>query len=70
VYFADFVKLRIEVKNKSVQVLINDEPAVKSEFSSDGGKVIGFVYRFKGTGSVDYLHVYDAKGKEVLVQDF
>ena len=61
--FTDFVTLRLEVKDKSVQVLINDHPALTTSFKSDAGKVIGFVYRFQGTGEVDYLHVVDEKGQ-------
>lgn len=70
VNFEDYVKLRLEVKNKSVQVLINDHSALKTDFKSDAGKVIGFVYRFAGTGAVDYLHVNSVDGKEILSEDF
>ena len=70
VNFDDYVKLCLEVKNKSVQVLIDDRSALKTNFKSDAGKVIGFVYRFAGTGAVDYLHVNSGDGKQILNEDF
>ncbi len=70
VNFADYVKLRLEVKNKMVQVLVNDHSALKTAFASNAGRLVGFVYRFQGTGAVDYLHVYDAQGMEVVREEF
>jgi hypothetical protein len=70
VNFSNWVKLRLEVKNKGVQVFINDKPALQSDFFLDAGKVIGIAYRFQGTGAVDYVHLSDEKGNRVLEEEF
>lgn len=68
--FTDWAKIRLTVKNKKVEVLINDKPALTTTFASDAGRIVGFFYRFQGTGDVDYLHVSDAEGEKVVSEDF
>lgn len=68
--FSNWVKLRLEAKNKVVQVFINDKLALQTSFSMDAGKIIGIVYRFQGTGAVDYLHLFDEQGKIVYKEEF
>lgn len=68
--FANWVNLRLEVKNKQVAVYINDKPALQSEFFLDAGKIIGLAYRFQGTGAVDYVHLKDEKENTVLKEEF
>jgi hypothetical protein len=70
VNFSDWVKLRLEVKNKQAHVFINNKPAIQSEFFLDAGKVIGIAYRFQGSGAVDYVHLSDEQGKAVLKEEF
>jgi hypothetical protein len=68
--FSNWVNLRLEVKNKGVQVFINDKLAVQSDFFLDAGKVIGIAYRFQGTGAIDYVHLSDEKGNRVYEEGF
>lgn len=68
--FTQWVKLRLEVKNKEVQVFVNEKLALKNNFTEETGKVIGIEYRFQGSGAVDYLHLYNEQGKQVYKEDF
>ncbi len=60
--FSRWAKLRLTVEDKTVQVLLNEQPVLESTFSLNAGEIIGIVYRFQGTGSVDYLRLYDGEG--------
>ena len=68
--FADWVTVRLTVEDQQVEVFVNGRPALQTSFSQAAGKVIGIVYRFQGTGLVDYLHLYDAAGEAIFSEEF
>ncbi|WP_422082159.1 hypothetical protein [Ulvibacterium sp.] len=68
--FTQWVKLRLMVKDKRVQLFIDGQPVLQTVFSLDTGKIIGVVYRFQGTGSVDYLRLYDRDGALRFREEF
>ncbi len=68
--FNDWAEVRLEVKDKRVEVLLDDLPVLRKKFSSNAGKVVGVGYSFEGTGLVDYARLYDGEGKVVLRAEF
>lgn len=63
-------KLRIENKNKTATVFLNDVQVVQLPYNKDFGKIVGLVYTFNGIGSVDYIDVKDVNGKSIYHDDF
>jgi hypothetical protein len=63
-------KLRIENKNKTATVFLNDVQAVQLTYKKDFGKIVGLVYAFNGLGSVDYIDLKDITGKSVYHDEF
>ena len=60
----------INVHDKNVEIIINDETVFKETLTEDLGKIVGITYVFEGKGSVDYVRLFDAKGKPVFEDDF
>jgi hypothetical protein len=50
--FSDWVTVDCKVINKHARILINDQLAYEGNFDTDTGKIVGFRYRFTGTGMV------------------
>ncbi len=68
--YNNWVKLRLQVKDKAVQVFVNDKLALNNTFSANAGKVVGLFYRFQGSGAVDYVYVWDDKSGLVFKDEF
>ncbi len=68
--FKDWIEIRLEAKDKRVEVLLDGTPVLRKTFSADAGKVVGIGYSFEGTGLVDYVRLYDGEGKVVLAEEF
>jgi len=62
--------LSITVKNKHAQVFIEGDQIYESSYSEDFGQIMGLVFRFTGTGSVDFIEVMDADGEMVYHELF
>jgi hypothetical protein len=61
VNFNDYVKLRIESDSGRAKILVNDKLAYTIPRHILHSKIIGILYRFQGTGSVDYLSLGNGK---------
>jgi hypothetical protein len=61
VNFSDYVKLRIESDSGKAKVLINDKLAYTVPRHILHSKIIGILYRFQGTGTVDYVSLGNGK---------
>jgi hypothetical protein len=64
-----WVKIRCEVKDRKGRIFINDVLAYESSFTS-AEKIVGIIYRFQGTGSVDRVSLVDGDGEKVFYDDF
>ncbi|HEY4110912.1 hypothetical protein [Puia sp.] len=68
VNFNDFVKLRIESDSGRAKILVNDKLAYTVPRHILHSKIIGILYRFQGTGTVDYMSL--GNGKEEYRDNF
>jgi hypothetical protein len=59
--FNDFVKVRIETKNRKANIFINDKLVYKVNKDIIHSKIIGIDFLFQGTGSVDYVKLSNNK---------
>ena len=63
VNFNDYVKLRIESDSGKARILVNDKLAYTVPRHILHSKIIGILYRFQGTGTVDYVSLGNGKEK-------
>ena len=61
VNFNDYVKLRIESDSGKARILVNDKLAYTVPRHILHSKIIGILYRFQGTGTVDYVSLGNGK---------
>jgi len=68
VNFNDYVKLRIESDSGKAKILVNDKLAYTVPRHILHSKIIGILYRFQGTGTVDYVSL--GNGTQSFRDDF
>ncbi|HEY1214932.1 MAG TPA: helix-turn-helix domain-containing protein [Bryobacteraceae bacterium] len=68
VNFNDYVKLRIESDSGKAKILVNDKLAYTVPRHILHSKIIGILYRFQGTGTVDYVSL--SNGTQTFKDDF
>ncbi|HEY4287402.1 MAG TPA: hypothetical protein VGN00_09920 [Puia sp.] len=61
VNFNDYVKLRIESDSGKAKIWVNDNLAYTVKRHIIRSKIIGIMYRFQGTGSLDYVSLSNDK---------
>ncbi|HTI92362.1 MAG TPA: hypothetical protein VL727_17325 [Puia sp.] len=61
VNFDDYVKLRIESDSGKAKIWVNDNLAYTVKRHIIRSKIIGIMYRFQGTGSLDYVSLSNDK---------
>jgi hypothetical protein len=66
---SEFVNVRCEVKNKIGKIFINDSLAYQNSYNSSE-KIVGMIFRFEGTGSIDEVALTDQRGAKVLDDQF
>jgi len=59
--FNDYVRLRIESDSGQAKILVNDKLAYTVKRHIIRSKIIGIMYRFQGTGSIDYVSLSSEK---------
>jgi hypothetical protein len=59
--FHDYVKVRIESDSGHAKVIINDKLAYSIAKSIVRSKIVGIDFSFQGTGSVDYVKLFNGK---------
>ncbi len=62
--------IRIEVRRKKVKIFFEDELIRQLSYNKDIGAIKGISLGFKGTGSVDYLRLYDGENKLAYEDEF
>ncbi|GAB3258180.1 hypothetical protein GCM10027347_21310 [Larkinella harenae] len=65
--FSDWVRVRCEVKDRQVTVLVNGQRAYEGKFNRDPGKIVGLRYYFQGTGAVKSARFSDGQTETVLL---
>jgi hypothetical protein len=63
VNFNDYVRLRIESDSGKARILVNNKLAYTVPRHILHSKIIGILYRFQGTGSVDYVYLGNGKAE-------
>lgn len=66
----EWVRLRCEVRNKQVQIWVNDKKAYEYTFKEVPNKIVGVSYRFQGPGSVNGIKLTRTNGSAVLEDTF
>jgi hypothetical protein len=68
--FNHFVKVRLEVTKGSARFFVNDKMVYVVKDITTGTKIKGVVFRFQGTGSVDWVKLSRGDGRKVYEDEF
>lgn len=63
-------EFKLAVIEKTAHIYLNQKFIMEVPFDEDIGNVSGFNINFSGTGSVDYVKLWDEKGRLVYGEDF
>ncbi len=66
----DWQTLRVQTLNKKTIISLNGEPVHELSFVKNFGKLVGLIITFRGTGSVDYVHLNNGQGERVYADEF
>lgn len=66
----EWQELGIRVENKNAEIILNGETAFRQTFQEDFGKVVGLIYLFEGTGSLDHVRMEGIDGQVVFEDGF
>lgn len=70
VNFSDWVNVRFEVRDTLVQVYINRKKAFDLKAAMKPVRLVGLIYRFQGTGSVNFIKISRHQGEIVYEENF
>ncbi|KJF42015.1 hypothetical protein [Draconibacterium sediminis] len=62
--------VKLEISNKFVTVLLNDEEIYTTTYQNSNGALKGISYRFAGSGAVDYAKLSDNNDQLVFSEEF
>jgi hypothetical protein len=68
--FNHFVKVRLEVRDAQAKFFVDDKMVYHIGHITFGSKIKGIVYRFQGTGSVDWVKLSKGDGTPVYDEEF
>ena len=68
--FSDWREVRLEVKNQTLTVYYEGDIAYTMDYEGSVGQIYGLAFSFKGSGSVDWVKLYNATGQLVYEEDF
>lgn len=68
--FDDFVVMKSVASRSQILFYVNNEIVYQVKNPLLNYKIVGIVYRFQGTGSVDYVKLSEGSGKVVYQEDF
>lgn len=60
----------ITVKNNHAEIILNGKTVFRETFTEDFGEIMGLVYLFDGTGSLDYVRLSDGHGQTAFEDHF
>jgi hypothetical protein len=66
----EWQELEIRSNDRRAGIYLNGKLTYEETYKEDFGKVVGFIYIFGGTGSIDYARLADTEGKLVFEDDF
>ena len=66
----EWLELGITVTDKKAEIHLNDKVALTETFREDFGDIVGLVYLFGGTGTIDHVKLTDAQGNMAFEDDF
>jgi hypothetical protein len=68
--FSHFIKVRLEVLNKKAKFFVDDKLVYQMDGIILSSKIKGIVYRFQGTGSVDWVKLSKGDGTVIYDDEF
>ncbi|GJM34199.1 MAG: hypothetical protein DHS20C18_32000 [Saprospiraceae bacterium] len=68
--FSDWQKVRLEVQNKHVKILLNDQLIHELIYDESMGEIAGLRFQFRGSGEVKYVKLWNQKEALVFVEEF
>src|SRR5579863_480529 len=68
--FDHFVKLRFAIKNRKADFFVDDKMVYHLDGITSGSKIKGIIFRFQGTGSVDWVKLSKGDGTAVYEDEF
>ena len=66
----EWQEIGIRVKEKNAEISINSKVIFHEKFKEDFGKIVGLIYIFDRTGSIDYAKLSGPDGQTVFEDDF
>lgn len=66
----DWQEVEMKVENRHAKISINGKVVFQQTFKEDFGDIMGLLYLFDGTGSLDYVRMADKVGETVFEDDF
>lgn len=68
--FLDWINVRYEVRDRKGQIFINHKKVYDTSLDVNPIKIVGLLYRFQGTGSVNFVKLSRVDGKVIYQDDF
>jgi hypothetical protein len=66
----EWQELALHVKDRVASITLNGQLVYKETYREDYGKIMALIYRFDGTGSIDYSRLEDGRGRKVFDENF
>jgi hypothetical protein len=68
--FNDWVNVKCVIKDKIAEIFVNNASAIRLKVTGGRAKMVEIGYRFKGSGSVDFVKLSNNSGKIFYDEDF
>lgn len=68
--FTDWRVLKIEVENQTIEAFIDNELRYTLSYEGAVGEIIGLRFYAKGSGSIDWMRLYEANGTLAYEENF
>lgn len=66
----DWQEVGVEVQDRHAEILMNGVVVYRETYKEDFGKIMGLIYLFDGTGSIDQVRLADGNGAAIFEDDF
>ncbi len=66
----EWQSMQLSVRNKRVELTINQKTVLNGQFAEDIGEVVGFRFKFQGAGEVDELKIWNESNDLVVNETF